>query len=68
MGMRKMEATGCILADEMGLGKSLQTIALIHTLLRKFNRSEVMHDGVADVTQYVFVEQNPYGGPSIGGV
>ncbi len=35
MGMRKMEATGCILADEMGLGKSLQTIALIHTLLRE---------------------------------
>lgn len=35
MGLTGAEANGCILADEMGLGKTLQTIALIHMLLRK---------------------------------
>lgn len=35
MGLRKHEGQGCILADEMGLGKSLQTIALIWTLLKQ---------------------------------
>lgn len=33
-GMRGDDINGCILADCMGLGKTLQTIALIWTLLR----------------------------------
>ncbi|PNS17406.1 hypothetical protein CAC42_7089 [Sphaceloma murrayae] len=35
MGMRCKEGAGAILADEMGLGKSLQTIALLWTLLKQ---------------------------------
>ena len=35
MGFRGEEIRGAILADEMGLGKSLQTIALIWTLLKQ---------------------------------
>ncbi|PSK53205.1 hypothetical protein B9Z65_3405 [Elsinoe australis] len=35
MGMRCWEGAGAILADEMGLGKSLQTIALLWTLLKQ---------------------------------
>jgi SNF2 family DNA or RNA helicase len=34
MGM-KTEGEGCILADDMGLGKTIQSITLIHTLLRQ---------------------------------
>ncbi len=37
MGMKEgFEGQGAILADEMGLGKSLQTIALIWTLMSLF--------------------------------
>lgn len=35
MGLRPYEGRGAILADEMGLGKSLQTIALLWTLLKQ---------------------------------
>ena len=35
MGLRDFDGHGAILADEMGLGKSLQTIALLWTLLRQ---------------------------------
>jgi DNA repair and recombination protein RAD54B len=35
MGMRSHDGQGAILADEMGLGKSLQTIALLWTLLKQ---------------------------------
>lgn len=35
MGLRCKEGCGAILADEMGLGKSLQTIALLWTLLKQ---------------------------------
>lgn len=35
MGLRPFEGEGAILADEMGLGKSLQTIALLWTLLKQ---------------------------------
>lgn len=33
MGLANVDGEGCILADEMGLGKSLQTVALIYTML-----------------------------------
>ena len=35
MGFRDFDGQGAILADEMGLGKSLQTIALLWTLLKQ---------------------------------
>lgn len=35
MGLRDFDGQGAILADEMGLGKSLQTIALLWTLLKQ---------------------------------
>lgn len=35
MGMRLAEGQGAILADQMGLGKTLQTIALLWTLLKQ---------------------------------
>ena len=35
MGLRDFDGQGVILADEMGLGKSLQTIALLWTLLKQ---------------------------------
>ncbi|EIW61952.1 uncharacterized protein TRAVEDRAFT_57102 [Trametes versicolor FP-101664 SS1] len=35
MGLRKHEGQGSILADEMGMGKTLQTIALVWTLLKQ---------------------------------
>lgn len=35
MGLKSDDIRGAILADEMGLGKTLQTITLIHTLLRQ---------------------------------
>lgn len=62
MGMRAHGGNGCILADEMGLGKTLQTITLILTLLREFKELAC----VPTLTRNP--EQNPYGGPSVGGV
>ncbi|KAJ5948270.1 DNA repair and recombination protein [Penicillium verhagenii] len=35
MGMRSFNGEGAILADEMGMGKTLQTIALLWTLLKQ---------------------------------
>lgn len=35
MGLTDIDGEGCILADEMGLGKSLQTVALIYTMISK---------------------------------
>ena len=35
MGMRPFDGQGALLADEMGMGKTLQTIALIWTLLKQ---------------------------------
>ena len=34
MNMRSFKGNGCILADDMGLGKTLQSVCLIHTLLK----------------------------------
>lgn len=63
MGMRSHGGNGCILADEMGLGKTLQTITLILTLLR-----ELPNRFLAKLRANLLEEQNPYGGPSVGGV
>lgn len=41
MKLTEAETNGCILADEMGLGKTLQTIALIHLLLRKLTTARI---------------------------